>query len=118
MRSIRLKEVPVKSSQVQTTSQEGFILKYREEYLRMVEIHPEGITVPQMKSAIRVIDALQKAGTDSLLVLEDADWEYLKTRAENHKFGLAAAELVEMVEAVTNAEKYDAPHKRSKDTTA
>lgn len=113
MKSIRLKETTIESSQPGAAD---FTLKYREEYLRMVEVYPEGITVSQMRSALRVITALKKAGPTSLLVLEDADWEYLKTRAENFRFGLAAPEIVEMVDAVINAEPYEAPHLKGEES--
>lgn len=81
----------------------GAELNYKKEYLQILEMAPEGITVPEMARLIRVIDRLQKAPEVGSVSLEDADWETLKARVEAAKFQVVASEIVEMVENVTNA---------------
>lgn len=106
MRSIRLIETPVTNS----AAGDQFRLNYKKEFLAMVEIVPEGVTTSQMANAIKIGEALRKTSLDSLLILEDAEWEYLRARAEAHKFSLVCPEVVAMVNAVKNAEQCEAPH--------
>lgn len=110
MKAIRLIETPVTNS----AAAENFRLNYKKEFLAMVEIVPEGVTTSQMSAAIKVADALRKASIGSLLILEDSEWEHLKGRAEAYKFSLVCPEVVDMVDAVKNAENYEAPHLDSK----
>ena len=106
MRAVRLIETPVTNS----AAGDQFRLNYKKEFLAMVEIVPEGMTTSQMGSAIKIGETLRKTSLDSLLILEDADWEYLRQRAEAHRFSLVCPEVVAMVDAIKNAEKYEAPH--------
>lgn len=106
MKAIRLIETSVTNS----AAAENFRLNYKKEFLAMVEIVPEGVTTSQMANAIKVAEALRKASIGSLLILEDSEWEYLKGRAEAYKFHLVCVEVVAMVDAVKNAQDYEAPH--------
>lgn len=107
MKRLKLITVPVRSnSQVP----EDFELSYRKELLRMVEIIPEGATASQMGVAIKVARKLRDTADGCLVFLEDSEHEYLRDKARAFKFTLAAAEIVEMVDAIEQAETCDAPH--------
>jgi hypothetical protein len=106
MKAFRLQETTVTNSQ----AAEDLKLNYRREFLRMVEIIPEGVTASQMDSAIKVARKLRDTPDGGTVFLEDAEWEYLKQRAETHKFSLVAPEIVEMIAALRNAKTCEAPH--------
>lgn len=106
MRAIKLFETTITNSQVPPE----FKLSYRKEFLRLVDLIPEGVTAAQMKSALKVSAALSKTPEDGTLYLEDADWEYLKGKISAAKWTFVAPEIVEMVEAVELATEVEAPH--------
>ncbi len=100
MKRINLKICTVNNSAVPA----GFELNYRREYLQLLEVAPDGVTVSEMAKLIRVIDRLKIAEDSGSILLEDADWQTLRERVEAAKFQFVAAEIVELVENVTNAE--------------
>lgn len=59
-----------------------------------------GADIEEMRRAIRVLDALD-ATEDNKLVLEDADFDYLKKRMNSAKFAIVDPALVKFVEDVT-----------------
>lgn len=107
-----MKRFKLITTQVTSNSQvpEAFELNYRKEFLRMIEIAPEGTTVSQMGTAIKVAKKLQDTPDDGTVFLEDAEHEYLLGKARAFRFTLIAAEIVEMIEAVEKAETCEAPH--------
>ena len=52
-----------------------------------------------MRSAMRVLDALEKA--DSVLELEDADHAWLITRMESARFGMVHPALVQFIDDIS-----------------
>lgn len=106
MKLIKLLSTPITN----TNAPEGFLLDYRHEFLRLVELAPEGITATQMGAAIGAARKLQQAQTGDFLLLEGAEWEYLKARLGAAKFSLIAPEIVVMVAAVEMAEDIDAQY--------
>lgn len=99
MKSIQLKTTAVTNSSLPA----GIELSYKKEYLNMLEIAPEGITIGEMGDLIKVIDKLRAADDTGTITLENSEWSALKARVENAKFSFVAQELVDMVSAVTNA---------------
>jgi hypothetical protein len=62
----------------------------------------KGAMVEEMRRSIRILDALDKS-TD-MLELEDADFEYLKSRVPNAKFSIVHPVIVKFVDDVTNVQ--------------
>jgi hypothetical protein len=106
MKKISLLEAKITNSQAPKNTP----LNYRNEFLRLAELVPEGITASQMGVAIKLASKLQGATTGQDLYLEDAEWEYLKKKLENAKFNFVAPEIVAMVDSVVKAEDAVAPH--------
>lgn len=109
MKQIKLIETSITNSNAPA----DFKLSYKKEFLRLVEIIPEGATASQMGSLIKVSEKLMKCPEDGTLYLEDAEWETLKGKLESAKFNIVAPEIVAMVEVVKKAEDSEAPHLRS-----
>lgn len=101
MRSIKLIETTVTSSQVP----DGFKLNYKMELLRMCELIPEGISFAQMNSGLRVVAKLNEGKVGDTIYLEDADYLWLKGRAEKQTYTLLCPEIMEMLRAVIEAEE-------------
>lgn len=106
MKRIKLISTPLTNTNVP----EGFLLDYRREFLRLVELIPEGITAMQMGAAISVARKLQQTEEGGYLLLEEHEWEYLRARLSAAKFTMAAPEIVVMVSAVELAKDVDASH--------
>lgn len=106
MKRIKLISTPITN----TNAPEGFLLDYRREFLRLVEIISEGITATQMGAAISVARKLQQTWEGDYLLLEEHEWEYLRARLSSAKFTIVAPEIVVMVSAVEFAEDVDAQH--------
>jgi len=60
-----------------------------------------GATIDEMRKAIRVLDALDKAR--DVLELEDADWEFLKLKVEKMPWGVVDRRFVQFYDDVTTA---------------
>lgn len=99
MKRIKLIKTEIRNTRVP----KDFVLDYRTEFLTMIETVPEGMTVSQMGVAIKIADKLHNPDRDHIY-LEDAEWEYLRSKASSWKFGIIAPEIVAMVAAVENAE--------------
>ena len=96
----RIKLIKTEISNTQAPA--DFLLDYRREFLRLVELAPEGLTVSQMDAAIKVARKLFRSETEEIL-LEDAEWKYLLDRLKSARFNLVAPEIVEMVRSVEQA---------------
>jgi len=105
MKSFQLKKTILTNSQT-----DGFELNYRREFLQLVEVIPEGITISQMGTAIKVAEKLRHASDEGKVFLEDAEHEYLLNRLKNNKWKLVGPEIVEMVKVVEDATTEEAPH--------
>ena len=99
MKHIQLKTVTVNNSAVPA----GFTLNYRREYLQLLEVAPDGLTVGEMGDLIKVIQKLRAIEDDGLLRLEDAEWNAFKSRVERAKFQFVASEIVDLISTVINA---------------
>lgn len=98
MKTIKLLQTPITNTQAPA----DFILDYRREFLRLVEISPEGLTVSQMDIAVKVARKLQDYGAVEIF-LEDAEWEHLLSRLKAARFNLIAPEIIDMLRSVESA---------------
>jgi len=60
-----------------------------------------GATIDEMRKAIRVLDALDKS--QDVLELEDADWEFLKSKVERMPWAVVDRRFVQFYDDVTGA---------------
>ena len=98
-----MKKITLIQTQITNTQAPAdFVLDYRREFLRLIEISPEGMTISQMDLAIKIARKLQDYGSHEIC-LEDAEWEYLLARLKTARFNLVAPEIVEMARAVESA---------------
>ena len=67
----------------------------------------QGLTVEDVRKAVRVLDALDKS--KDKLELEDADYEVLKTKLDAFKFGFAHKNIITFVDDILKAGKKIAP---------
>jgi hypothetical protein len=101
VKSIPLKVVSLKAPGVANESD----LKFAEAIPAILAMKQGGMPVDEMRKVMRVSDACDAAfaeGRETLL-LEDADWTYVKMRMEAHSFPFGASAFVDLVDAVTNA---------------
>ncbi len=94
MKSIELKEIELDG---------GNKLSYKKELetiLSTPQDPSKGADIVEMRSAIRVLDALEKA--DGVLELEYADNALLVTRMESDSFGMVHPAIVQFVDDVSN----------------
>lgn len=82
---------------------DGKAVGYREWLTRIVTTPANGADYNEMRSRIRVLDALNKAEQPGALSLEDADYETLKSCVLPYKFPVVDVELFRMVEDVIGA---------------
>lgn len=58
----------------------------------------QGLTVEEIRKSVRVLEALDKA--KGKLELEDADYDVLKTKVENFRFGLAHKDILTFIDDI------------------
>jgi hypothetical protein len=93
-----MKEVPLKVVDIDTGA-----LDYKKELIiifRSPIDSKAGADIEEMRRSIRVLDALDRA-TDTL-VLEDADYNYLKERVNRARFGMVHPAIVQFVDDMVN----------------
>jgi hypothetical protein len=90
-----------------SSAPKDFSLSYRTEFLRVLEIIPEGITATNMVALLDVIRKLQDAKETSTVWLEEAEWTTLRDRVKEARFTIVAPQIVEMCNAVVNAPKVE-----------
>ncbi len=72
--------------------------------MRMPANPQAGADIEEIRSSIRVIDVLEKAGQDAKVVeFEDSDYEFLKTKIAGAKYTFADPAIVQFVDDVTKA---------------
>jgi len=84
MKRIRLLSLPDPRFSVGDSQYESNRVDYRaiiEQAIRIPLNREVGATIDEMRRGIRVLDALESAHAD-VLALEDADWEFLRTKVE------------------------------------
>lgn len=68
-------------------------------------LSPAGMNLAQMRGRVRVLDALEEAGTTKDIMLEDADFNTLKDAIENQNWRVADKDLLAIVDSVLAAKK-------------
>lgn len=106
MKQVKLKTVVLTNSQLTP----GTELDYKREFLRLVEVIPEGATISEMGDLIKIADKLRGLDSDGTLYLEDSEHETLKRKLSIAKFTIIAPEVVEMVNSVNNAVSVEVAH--------
>jgi len=98
-----MKAVPLKK--VVTTSPNGVDgeLDYKD-YIKTIVSMPyegqKGLTIDEIRSSMRVLQALEKASGD-VLDLEDQDFDYMKKKVNAARFNFASAEILQFIDDVT-----------------
>ena len=96
MKSIELKEIELDDEKTLIYKQELEII------LGVPQDPSRGADIKEMRSAIRVLDALEKA--DGVLELEDADHAWLVTRLQSARFGMVHPAIVQFIDDISNIE--------------
>ncbi len=60
-----------------------------------------GMALDQVRKAVKILDRLEAA--DGHLLLEEADWQFMKTRVEGASYTLADKRIVEFADDVIQA---------------
>lgn len=74
-----------------------------EQAIRVPLDRQNGATIDEMRKGIRVLDALDRAIGDAPLELEDADWEFLKTKVEKMPWAQVDRRFVQFHDDITGA---------------
>lgn len=107
MKTIKLLTVKVTSNMDLPKDTE---LEYKKEFLRLVQVFPEGATIDEMRRYTKLNKKLRDAAPDSTLYLEDAECDLLAARLKSARFNFFSEEVIEMVDAVLQAKETEAPH--------
>lgn len=100
-----MKHVPLKVVEVTLPDGRTDTLDWKQQ-LQLIIRQPmnkqQGMDLDEIRKSLRVIEALENSnekGCD----LEDADYDYLVQKVSAARFGAATPQLLEFLEAVTNA---------------
>lgn len=76
-----------------------------EQILQTAEDPRQGISVAEMRKAIKILDKIEDQPNDVsfALILEDADYDYVLRRVRNFSFPFANKAILEFVSAVDDA---------------
>ena len=112
MKRIPLKSLPDPRFTAGTQEYEANLVDYRaviEQAVRVPLDRQAGASIDEMRKGIRVLDALEDSepglhpDADDVLVLEDADWDYLKTKVEKMPWSMVDRRFVEFYDDVMGA---------------
>lgn len=67
----------------------------------------EGLLIDEMRRCTRILEAIESAAEKPDLFLEEADWQYLKSRVQGHRFPFPAQAFVDLCDAVENPPHID-----------
>lgn len=71
-------------------------------------VNPQaGMTFDEMVSAFSILDKIKDAKHDEAILLEEAEWEYLRNRIEKGRYSIAHEAIRELANDIRNAEKVD-----------
>lgn len=76
-----------------------------EQAIRVPMDRQNGATIDEMRKGIRVLDALETndCKQHDILVLEDADWEFLKQKVEKMPWAMVDRRLVQFYDDIVGA---------------
>jgi hypothetical protein len=106
MKRILLKSLPDPRFPVGTAEYEANRVDYRsviEQAVRIPLDRTAGASIDEMRKSIRVLDALDATNGDDVLTLEDADWDFLKTKVERMPWAMVDRRFVEFYDDIMNA---------------
>jgi len=63
----------------------------------------KGADIEEIRSGIRVLDALEKVGEDNILALEDADWEHLKLKTNAMQWAFVDRRIMAFIDDIVLA---------------
>jgi hypothetical protein len=75
---------------------------YKDLMLTILNKPIEGGSISEQRKVSAVMDKVEAA--KDILLLEDAEWETLKARAERFSWGIISKEIVAFVDSILNAE--------------
>lgn len=110
MKRIFLASLPDPRFPIGTSEYEANRVDYRniiENAVRIPLDRQSGATVDEMRKGIRILDALDAAIGDAPLELEDADWEFLKSKVEKFPWAQTDRRFIRFYDDVMQAT--DAP---------
>lgn len=96
MKTIELKKLGNKG--------EDGAIDYKELIQMIVQLPTDprvGLGVEEIRKAVRILDLLDES--KKTLTLEDADYNVLKEKLSNHKFGIAHKNIIVFVDDIDNA---------------
>lgn len=105
MRRIRLLNMPHPKISRDDPLYDANLVDYRsiiEQAIRVPLDRQNGATIDEMRKGIRVLDALD-AAQDEVLTLEDADWEFLKTKVEKMPWSQVDRRFVQFYDDIIGA---------------
>lgn len=106
MKRIYLKSLPDPRFPLGSEGYEANRVDYRsviEQAIRVPLDRQAGASIDEMRKGIRVLDALDATENDDILMLEDADWEFLKTKIERMPWAMVDRRFVEFYDDVMGA---------------
>lgn len=106
MKRILLKSLPDPRFPLGTAEYEANRVDYRsviEQAIRVPLDRQTGATIDEMRKGIRVLDALDATNGDDVLTLEDADWEFLKSKVERMPWAMVDRRFVEFYDDIVGA---------------
>jgi hypothetical protein len=96
-----MKRIPLR---ILGKKENGFDYKLLIKNILSVPVNPQvGLTVDEIRKAVRIMDLIDKS--KDKLELEDADYDYLKNRIETNKFAIAHKDIIEFVDDILEAGK-------------
>lgn len=104
MKKISLKDVSIKMRQIK--GENMIILSetstYQDLMITVLNRPLEGGSIDEQRKVCAVMDKVDAA--QDFLILEEAEWQILKVRAEKFSWGVISQEIVKFVDAISKAE--------------
>lgn len=105
MKRIKLLSLPEPKLRPSDPSYEAQRVDYRslvEQAVRIPLDRQNGASIDEMRKGIRILDALERASAE-VLELEDADWEFLKTKVERMPWALVDRRFIQFHDDIMQA---------------
>jgi hypothetical protein len=106
MKKIIMQTVPDDRFPVDTPDYTANMLSWSEavrQVIRRPLDQQKGADIEEIRSGIRVLDALEKVGEDNILALEDADWEHLKLKTNAMQWAFVDRRIMAFIDDIVLA---------------
>lgn len=101
LQNLSMKQLENKTTEIKSENEE---LKYSDLLKAVLMVQPQGgYSVTDMKTRIKLTDLLEKSNGE--IILEDADYNYLKPLVNNMKWNIVHKNIVEMTEDFNECEE-------------